>query len=257
MSTFERIPNLDNKVAVVVGAAGHVGFATCYRLATLGAKVYCISRSNIDELENKVATFPNYEKLKHKVIQADITNSETLKNAVKIIAEENNQCHVLINAAGLTSSIKPDQLDQLTDTIFDEIITTNLRGVFSTIREFAPMLKNAGDSVIINISSTASLRASQSNVAYSAAKAGLNIMTQTLAKSLAPEIRILSIVPGFLTHPTSGGIKSAQFNDFAASSSPLKRIGDTEDIVNTIESCILSIRFATGSIFVVDGGRTL
>ena len=167
------------------------------------------------------------------------------------------ECHILINAAGTTRSIPPDRLELLSDEIFDEIVTTNLRGVFATVREFAPLLKRTGNGVIINISSTASLRAGRSNVAYAAAKAGLNLMTQTLAKALAPEIRLLAIAPGYMVHPTSGAQKAADFNTKAALACPLKRIGYADDIVNTIESCLTTIRFSTGSLFVVDGGRTL
>ncbi len=257
MSSFERIRNLDGKIAVVIGASGHIGFATSVRLASLGAKVFCIARSNAENMEKLITTLPNYDRLQHSFIKADITNSETLKSAANTIKEQYGECHILINAVGFTRTIKPEQLDLLTDDIFDEIVNTNLRGVFSAIREFAPLLKKSGDGAIINISSTASLRASKSNVAYAAAKAGLNVMTQTLAKALAPEIRLLAIAPGFLEHATSGAKKSAQFNDLAALNCPLKRIGNTEDIVNTIESCLTSIRFATGSLFVIDGGRTL
>ncbi|MFZ3230200.1 MAG: SDR family oxidoreductase [Pseudobdellovibrio sp.] len=257
MNNFERLYTLKGQIAVIVGGMGHVGFATAKRLATLEARIICLVRKDLSLANEKMKELPNYESLQHFAIKADVTNSQSLDQAAEIVLKEAGCCHILINAAGITQTIKPNNLSELTDDIFDRILTTNLRGVYSTIRAFAPMLKLSNNGLIVNISSTASLRASNSNVAYAAAKAGLNLMTSTLAKALAPEIRIISIAPGFLEEATSGAIRTEDFNAGAAKSSPLKRIGNADDIACTIESCATTMRFATGSLFVIDGGRTL
>lgn len=258
MNNFERIFDLKGQVAVIMGGTGQVGYATAKRLASLGAKIVLLVRKNISEAQNLVEALPFFEDQKHFVIQADISDSASLVRAAERVRQEAGGCHILINAAGRTRSIKPRDLDLLTDEIFDEIMIINLRGVFAMIRAFTPMLRASGDGVIINISSTASLRSSQSNVAYASAKAGLNILTQTLAHALAPEIRVLAIAPGFMVQSTSGAkAKSDDIKSAMALAAPLKRIGRAEDIANAVECCVTTIRFATGSLFVIDGGRTL
>jgi 3-oxoacyl-[acyl-carrier protein] reductase len=147
-------------------------------------------------------------------------------------------------------------LHALTDELFDEMIITNLRGVYATIREFSDLLKSSGDGLIINVSSQSAQRASNSCVAYSASKAGLDLMTRTLAKSLAPAVRVLGISPGYLENATSG-VTRLQDNDVLAAQSPLQRLGTADDIASTIEACATTIRFATGTVFLIDGGRLL
>lgn len=257
MNSFERLLNLKGKVAVIAGGLGQVGFATAKRLASQEARIVCLMRRNLEQAKAKMKELPHFEKLQHMAIEADITKSETLFQAAEVTMRETGACHILVNAAGVTRSIPPKNLNELTDEIFDEIMITNLRGVFSTIRAFAPLLKKSGDGLIVNISSTASLRASDSNVAYASAKAGLNLMSRSLAKALAPEVRVLSIVPGYLEQATSGATKTEAFNDWAAQTSPLKRIGSADDIANAIEAYATTIRFATGDTVIVDGGRTL
>lgn len=249
---FNRLKNLEGKTAVITGAAGQVGYATAIRFAEQGCRVIGLVRKNLENANKLFANLPN-SNLHHKIIQADILDSNSLNNALMEI----NQCDILINAAGITKNIPPNQIDQLTDDIFDNIVETNLRAVFSTIRTFHKLLKASGDGLIVNISSTAGQGASNSNLAYGAAKAGLDQITRSLAKALAPEIRIISVVPGFMENATSGAVKAPGFNEKAAESCPLKRIGYADDIASTIEACATHIRFATGSIFLVDGGRTV
>ena len=250
--TFKRLNNLAGKVAVITGGCGQVGYATAIRLAEQGCKIIAIVRKNVESAEEMILRLPMPE-LGHCVKVADITDSASLKK----VASEITQCDILVNAAGITKNVLPQNLDALTDELFDSIVTTNLRAVFATIREFAPLLKISTDGLIVNISSTAAEGASNSNVAYGCSKAGINQLTKTLAKALAPEIRIVAVTPGFMVEPTSGAVKGPGVNEKMAESSPLKRIGYADDIASTIEAVATHIRFATGSIFLVDGGRTI
>jgi NAD(P)-dependent dehydrogenase (short-subunit alcohol dehydrogenase family) len=152
--------------------------------------------------------------------------------------------------------VAPADLDGLTDALFDDVVQTNLRGVFSTIRAFTPLLKASGDGLIVNVSSIAGITGSGSNLAYAAAKAGLDILTKSLARALAPKVRVLAVSPGVVDSTFVPG-RGADFNDKAAATIPLKRIGHVEDIASAIEACATTLRFATGSRFVIDGGRSL
>jgi NAD(P)-dependent dehydrogenase (short-subunit alcohol dehydrogenase family) len=144
----------------------------------------------------------------------------------------------------------------LTDTLFDEIVQTNLRGVFATIKAFAPLLTASGDGLVVNVSSIAGFTGSGSNLAYVAAKAGVDVLTRSLAKILAPAVRVIAVSPGVVDSGFVPG-RGADFNERAAGTMPLKRVGTVEDIASAIEACATHLRFATGSRFVIDGGRSL
>ena len=250
---FQRLYNLKDKVAVITGGCGQVGYATAQRLSEQGCRVVAIVRRDLESAQSKMQQLgPD-----HFAILADVTDSASLTAAAQQVKEQAGRCDILVNSASITKNVLPPNLDALTDEIFDSIVTTNLRGVFATIRAFAPMLKETTDGLIVNISSTSAEGASNSNIAYGCSKAGINQLTKTLAKALAPEIRIIAVTPGFMVEPTSGAVKGPGVNEKMAESSPLKRIGYADDIASTIEACCTHIRFATGSIFLVDGGRTV
>ena len=243
--------DLNGKTVVITGAIGQVGYATALRLAEAGAKVIGIVHRRISKANDLFAELPNQE-LGHFVVEASIIDSESLRAAITQI----DRCDILVNAAGTLDPIPPSNLNGLTDEIFDEIVTVNLRGVYSTIREFVPLLKSSGDGLIINISSQSGQRASNSCVAYAASKAGLDLMTRTLGLSLAPDIRVIGIAPGYLETATSK-VTRLQTNDVLANSSPLKRIGTGDDVAAAILAYATMIKYATGVTILLDGGRLL
>jgi NAD(P)-dependent dehydrogenase (short-subunit alcohol dehydrogenase family) len=179
-----------------------------------------------------------------------------LNAAAKAVQERAGRCDILVNSAGFTQPVAAHDLEGLTDALFDEVVQTNLRGVFATIRAFAPLLKASGDGLVVNVSSIAGFTGSGSNLAYAAAKAGVDVMTKGLAKALAPQIRVLAVSPGVVDSGFVPG-RGADFNEKAAATIPLKRIGHVEDTASAIEACATTLRFATGSRFVIDGGRSL
>ena len=132
----------------------------------------------------------------------------------------------------------------------------NWRGQFATIRTFAPLLKASPDGVIVSISSIAAFTGVGSSIAYCAAKAGIDVMTKALARALAPEVRVLAVSPGVVDTAFVPG-RGADFNDKVAASTPLKRVGDAEDIAAAVTACITMLRYSTGHIVQVDGGRPL
>lgn len=237
--------DLTNKTVVITGGTGQVGTALSKKLAGYGAQVIAIVRRDLDSAQSKMSAIsPNC-----KALLADVRNLDSLKQA----ASEIGSCDILINAHGFTRNIEPVNINELTEEIFDEIIDVNLKGTFNSIKAFKPYIK---EGIIINISSTSGLRASKSNLAYGAAKAGIDLITKTLAKAFAPSIRVVGIAPGYLINATSGVVKGPKANDFIASITPLNRVGTAEDIAETVES-IIKIKHITGQTIVVDGGVTL
>ena len=249
--SFEPLENLKGQVAVIVGAGGGIGFAISKRLAQCGARIIGIVRNNAEELQNKFNQFDN-NNLEHKIILADNTKTEDLKKAVKDIT----RCDILVNTAGFSKTIPHADIKELTDDFFDTMLTVNLRSVFSTIKVFAPLLKQSPYGLIVNISSASALRPGHgSNIAYVAAKAGLEAMTKNLALAFAPTVRVVSICPSSMN---TGFLElSDDFYKKAADTTPLKRIAIPEDGASVVEACATKMRFVTGHCFVVDGGRIL
>jgi NAD(P)-dependent dehydrogenase (short-subunit alcohol dehydrogenase family) len=254
--SFQPLNRLDGGVAVITGGKGAIGRATAHRLAALGARIVSLDRSSGPDVQAMLDSLPQVASGSHIAIAASITDSASLQIAVRDIEEKAGRCDILINSAGHTSAIPLADLDGLTDALFDDILQANLRGVFATIRAFAPLLKSSGDGLIVNVSSIAGFTGTGSNLAYVAAKAGIDVLTKSLAKVLAPEVRVLAISPGVVDSSFVPG-RGADFNEKVAQTIPLRRIGTVEDIASAIEACATTMRFATGARFVVDGGRSL
>ncbi len=253
-STFDPLDRLDGRNALIAGGLGAIGRATAQRFAALGARVIVLHRRPQAELEAFLATLPGSG---HFGVAASITDSASLAQAAREVQERcGGMLHVLVNTAGFTKPVPITDLAALTDELIDSIFQANWRGVFATIRAFHPMLKASGDGLIVNVSSIAGITGGGSNLAYSASKAGIDLMGKALAKALAPEVRVLTVSPGVVDSGFVPG-RGTDFNAKAGVATPLKRVGKPGDVAAAIEACATRLRFATGQTFVVDGGRAL
>jgi 3-oxoacyl-[acyl-carrier protein] reductase len=140
--------------------------------------------------------------------------------------------------------------------LIDQIFVANWRGPFATIRAFEPLLRASGNGLIVNISSIAATTGIGSNIAYCAAKAGLDIMAVSLGRALAPAIRVVNVAPGVVDTTFVPGRDQA-WSDKQALTTPMKRIGSTDDIAAAVEACATTLKFTTGTTIQVDGGRHL
>lgn len=253
MSSFQSLDDLNGKVAVIIGGNGAVGFATAKRLAKLGATCVLIGRNALEKGVDQISQLPG---VNHFCFNASITDSASLNAAAKEVADRLGRCDILVNSAGFTKPVPAGNLELLTDDLIDEVLKANFRGVFASIRAFQPLLKASGDGLVVNVSSIAAFTGVGSNLAYVAAKASLDIVSESLAKVLAPEIRVLCVSPGVVDSGFVPG-RSADFNDKTAATTPLKRIGSPDDVASAIEACATKLRFSTGTRIVIDGGRHL
>ena len=253
-STFEPTDSLQGRIAVITGGTGAIGLATANRLAALGARCMLLYHSEAAEsAAAKVASLPGSG---HLCFKAPITDSETLN---KVAADIEMQCgvvHILVNSAGFTKPVPAADLEALTDDLIDDILKVNFRGVIATIRAFMPLLKKSEDGLVVNISSIAGFTGSGSNLAYVAAKASIDVVGDALAKAFAPQVRVISVSPGVVDSTFVPG-RGADFNDKAASTIPLKRIGKADDVAAVVQACATTMRYVTGTRIVVDGGRHL
>ncbi|OVZ59957.1 short-chain dehydrogenase [Pigmentiphaga sp. NML080357] len=252
-TSFAPQERLDGKVAVIAGGAGAIGYATARRLASRGARCVLLHHGDAVPVRAQLAELAGEG---HAEVVASITDSASLRAAAERVRAGFGTCHILVNSAGYTKPVPAGDLEGLTDELIDDILKVNFRGVFATIRAFAPLLKESGDGLIVTLSSIAAFTGVGSNLAYVAAKAGIDVVGDALARALAPQVRVLSVSPGVVDSTFVPG-RGADFNAKTAATTPLGRIGTPEDIAAAVEACATSLRFATGTRIVVDGGRHL
>ena len=252
--------SISDKVAVIVGGSGGIGAATARLFAEGGAKVVITHRPDkhgktvkADAARAIVASLAGSG---HAAFPADVADSATLAALRDAVAECYGRCDILINSAGFTKAVPHDDLVALDDELIDQVFAVNWRGQFATIRVFAPLLKASGDGLIVSVSSISGTTGLGSSIAYGAAKAGIDVMTKSLARALAPEVRVLGVSPGAVDTSFVPG-RGAEFNARAAATTPLKRVAQPEDVAAAILACATHLIFSTGSNVVVDGGRAL
>ena len=181
-------------------------------------------------------------------IKLDLRNLDSISNCVEQIDKKFGRLDVLINNA--SSFFKTDFLTHK-DSDWRDLINSNLRGPFLLSKYFSEMLsKNNGS--IINISDAMVNRGMKDYVIYSMAKAGLENLTKTLARELAPKIRVNAVAPGAILLPSDGSSQEDQL----LKEIPLNRIGSERDISNAVFK-LCEFSYMTGQILKIDGGRSL
>jgi len=239
--------------AVVSGASGGIGSAIARRLAHDGMTVVVGFRRAADEAENVRASLPGSG---HVTRHMDITDSSALAALAQDLQSQFGAVDVLVNCAGVTRGVAHDDLDALDDELIDRIFATNWRGPFATIRALRPALEAADDPVIVNISSVAGVTGQGSNVAYCASKAALDSMTRSLARSLGPKIRIVSVSPGWVIGEYAARMDQTMLQT-QTDETPLGRLATADDVAAAVSAVVRDLPFTTGTIISVDGGRQL
>ncbi|MGC3980263.1 MAG: SDR family oxidoreductase [Steroidobacteraceae bacterium] len=243
-------------VAVVTGGAGGIGTPICVGLAQAGFQVVVGYNRSADAAQKLAGELPGTG---HSALAAPVTNSAGLKQLAVDVQQRYGRCDVLVNCAGTTRFVPHNDLEGLDDALIDEILATNVRGTFAPLRALKSLLEQSplkGGGVVINISSIAAVIAMGSNVMYCASKAAVDNMTKSLARALAPKIRVLSVSPGLVDTEFVKSLDQS-WRDEQASRTPLKRLAMPEEIAAAVVSAITHLTFSTGAIIAVDGGRPL
>ena len=259
-------------VALVTGGAGEIGSAICRKFAENGydviitynsnsqkaekllAELEEISKSIIHQSPAAVASFTNH----HSIFHAPTTDAQKVTDLKAFITEKYEKLDVLVNNAGITTPVPHNDLDALTDEWIDKIMQTNFRGSFAMVRAMKDLLMKGTEktSLIVNISSIAGIYGIGSNVAYCASKSAVDSMTRSLARALAPKIRVVSVSPGFVEGEYTKTF-DPEFLKNQFDKTPLQRFALGEDVANAVFSVYTQLTFSTGNIITVDGGRLL
>ncbi len=248
--------SLKGKVAVIIGGAGGIGAAAARLFAEAGASVVITHRFGDDKHAAAAAIIHALPGGPHAAYPVDVTQTATLVTLRDEVENAYGRADILINTSGFTKAVAHGDLEALDDELIDRMFQVNWRGQFAAIRCFAPMLKASGDGLIISISSIAAINGTGSSIAYAATKAGIDVMTKSLGRALAPEVRVMGVSPGAVETDFVPG-RGAAFYATAAAATPLRRVATAEDIAEAILACATHLTYSTGTTIVVDGGRVL
>ncbi len=246
---------LDGKVALVTGGAGGIGSGICQCLAENGATVIVGYNSSRGPAEDLAQRLPRASQ-PHSARASPVTDSAALRDLAADIERSYGRCEILVNCHGTTRFVAHEDLDGLDDALIDSVLATNVRGAFATVRALRRLLERNGDGVVINISSIAASLARGSNVMYCASKAALDNLTRSLARALAPTIRVVSVSPGLVMTDFVSKFDQKWLDDYIAAT-PLKRVVTPEDIGRAVVAVATGLSSVTGAIIPIDAGRML
>ena len=244
---------LRGQAAVVTGGGGGIGSAISRRLAAAGANVLLTYNSDADKAR---AALDSLAGAGHVALHCPVDEAAAQLKLARAVRETYGRLDILVNNAGISKGMPHEDLDGLDDALIDRIFRVNFRGAFASIRALKPLLQAGDGGVVINITSIAGRTGVGSNVAYCASKAAMDSMTRSLARALAPQIRVLSVSPGWVDGEYARRMSSALIAEQAAKT-PLGRIASAEDVAEAVYACVAQLRFSTGDIIAVDGGRPL
>ena len=239
------------KAAIITGGSSGIGASTARELAKRGWGVAINYAHNAAPAE-KLA-----KELDGIAVQADVANDAQCRRLAKAVLDRFGAIDALVNNAGTTKLVAHPDLEGLTSEDFQRIFQLNVIAPFQMVRACADALKKSRGAVV-NVSSVASVLGTGSSVAYASSKAALETMSLSLARSLAPEVRVNVVAPGHTNtpwHPTvRGAQQAAEVEKRYSAIAPLKGVSQPEDVADAIVWLIEGARNVTGETIYVDGG---
>lgn len=245
--------NLEGKAALVTGGGVSVGRAVALDLARKGVSVAVNYSRSAAEAEQTAAECERLG-VRALAVKADVGRDDQVRAMTEKAVAAFGRLDVLVNNAGVTRFIDHADMEKVGEDDWEFIFRTNVWGTFVCTRAAVPALRKDGGGVVINLSSVAGVYGTGSSVPYCASKAAINNMTVTLARALAPDIRVNAVAPGFVdTRWWSERENSDAIKQFAAAAAPLKKVCQAEDVSKVVLDLVTS-DLVTGQIVVVDGG---
>ena len=244
---------LDGQVALVTGGSKGLGAATALLFAQAGARVVVTFGNDVEAADQLIASLPG---IGHRASHTPAQDTRAIESLAASIEATEGRLDILVNNAGSTRVIPHADLRALDDEFFDFVLAVNLRGPFATVRACRSLLAASGHGLVVNVGSVSGVRGGGSNIAYAAAKAGLHAITMSLARALAPAIRVVAVAPSLMETPMTDMWTPEQRAQRIASN-PLKRIGQPEEVAAVILGLATTMTFVNGTVIPVDGGSLL
>jgi pteridine reductase len=246
-------PPLQGKVILVTGGARRIGAAIVRRLQAAGADVAIQYRTSAGEARALAAELNAQRANSIALLHADLAQTERLHALIGKATGAWGRLDGLVNNA---SSFYPTTVGRIDERAWDDLIGTNLKAPLFLAQAAAPELRRNGGS-IVNIVDIHGERPMRGHVVYNVAKAGLAMLTRSLARELAPEVRVNGVAPGTILWPENDTWNDEDARRRIVERIALKRMGEPDDIAKAVEFFIAGAPYVTGQILAVDGGRSL
>lgn len=244
--------SLSGKVVLVTGGAKRVGAAIVRRLHREGANLMLHYRGSEREARALRAELNVARPESVALVQADLLDVSGLAEIVRNTIGRFERLDALVNNA---STFFPTLVGEMTQATWESLIGTNLRAPLFLSQAAAPHLKKT-NGAIVNITDIHAERPLKNYVIYSIAKTGLAGMTRSLARELAPEVRVNGVAPGAIVWPEDGSWDDLT-RQRIVSHTLLRRTGEPDDIARAVHYLIAEAPYVTGQIIAVDGGRSI
>jgi 3-oxoacyl-[acyl-carrier protein] reductase len=244
--------DLTGQTAIVTGASRGIGKSIAEVLAGAGAKVACVAR-NIEKLQEAVKGIQSAGGAA-EAIACDVTQSDAVQKLVDDIVGRWQKLDIVVNNAGMT---RDTLIPRMSDEDWDSVIATNLRSVFLFTRAASQVMMRQRSGRIINISSVSGLVGNPGQANYSASKAGIIGMTQTVARELAGrKVTVNAICPGFISTEMTDALGPAILDE-VKKRVPAKRLGEAAEVADAVLYLASdSASYITGQVITLDGGLT-
>ncbi|MEP1446569.1 MAG: SDR family oxidoreductase [Paraglaciecola sp.] len=241
--------DLFNQVALVTGGNGGIGTAICKLLASHGAKVVIHCHSRL-ELANELAASLPTESL---VVQQDLSQPYASQVLIKKCIDHFGSLDILVNNAGWTKAIPASQLNALDDELIAKTMHLKINVPIRLVDEARTYLEKSDNANVVNITSVAGIAAKGSSIVYAAANAALSNLTRSLARVLAPTIRVNAVAPGFVN---TGFVWPTDSNaaEHVSKQNYIGRTVEPEDVAKAVLFLVADARATTGEEMAIDGG---
>ncbi|MGH8297042.1 MAG: pteridine reductase [Steroidobacteraceae bacterium] len=246
-----RITPLAGKAALITGAARRIGAAIAHALHAGGASIVLHYRSSADEAAALARNLNDIRPGSATLARCDLLDGAAVTDLARAATAAFGGLDILVNNA---SSFYPTPLGDIGEEDWNDLIGTNLKAPLFLAQAAAPALRERGG-LIVNLADIHGMRPLRGHPVYSVAKAGLIMLTKSLARELGPQVRVNAIAPGPVIWP-EGGV-DAQLREEILARTALKRIGSPEDIGRAVLFFAAEAPFVTGQILAVDGGRSI
>ena len=241
----------DGQWALITGAGRRIGACIARTLHEHGMNIAIHYRGSTQDADALAAELNAARGNSAITVQADLLDTPRLLQLVDEVVAQTGRLDLLLNNA---SSFYPTPLDEVTEDNWDDLLGTNLKAPLFLAQAAAPHLKQSNGN-IINIVDIHAQRPLGNHPVYGPAKAGLAMLTRSLAKDLAPDVRVNGVSPGAILWPEDGMPKKTE--QAIIKQVPLKRTGEPADIAKTILFLVKDAPYITGQIIAVDGGRSI
>jgi len=251
VTTPQHPDSLEGRWALVTGAAKRIGAVISAALHEAGANVavhYLNSGEDAEQLASQLNQVRSNSAL---AVQGDLKNTANLEQMIDQLTKRTGGLDILVNNA---SSFYPTPLESTTEEHWDDLLGTNLKAPLFLSKISLPYLKK-NNGVIINIVDVHAQRPLKNHSVYGSAKAGLAMLTRSLAKDLGPDVRVNGVSPGAILWPESGISERVKKNILGQV--PLGRPGAPADIAAAVVFLVRDAPYVTGEIIAVDGGRSV